>query len=144
MIYYRDRQQYVDALRQRQPQIEKTLGIYFDTLGQAHFYAGKNDRLSQASRGQSNHLQALPDQALATLYHEAVHQLFHESRKAVRHVGQVANFWVIEGVATYFESLAQHVDSAGHPYYTIGTTTAGRLPAAVERAVRDQLSLIHI
>ena len=141
VIYHRDRQQYVDALRQRQPQIEKTLGIYFDTLGQAHFYAGKNDRLSQASRGQSNHLPALPDQALATLYHEAVHQLFHESRKAARHVGQVANFWVIEGVATYFESLAQHVDSAGQPYYTIGTTTAGRLPAAVERAVKDQFYL---
>jgi hypothetical protein len=141
VIYYRDHQQYVEALRQRQSQIGKTLGIYFDNLGEAHFYAGQNNGSSQASRGQPSPLQSLPDHALATLYHEAVHQLFHESRKAAQHVGQVANFWVIEGVATYFESLAQHVDSSAHPYYTIGTATAGRLPAAVERAVRDQFYL---
>jgi hypothetical protein len=141
VIYYRNRQQYVEALRHRQPQIGKTLGIYFDTLGEAHFYAGQNNGLSEAPGGQSSRLQTLPAHAPATLYHEAVHQLFHESRKAARHVGQVANFWVIEGVATYFESLAEHVDSAGHPYYTIGTASAGRLPAAVERAVIDQVYL---
>ena len=44
-----------------------------------------------------------------------------------------ANFWVIEGVATYFETLTEHDDPQAGLYYTIGESTAGRLPAARER-----------
>jgi hypothetical protein len=108
----------VAALRQRQPRIDETLGIYFDTNREVHFFDG---------RGQDP----------GTVYHEAVHQLFHESRSAARHVGGQANFWIIEGIATYFETLTEHQTEFAGPYFTIGEMTAGRLPAARQRLLTE-------
>jgi hypothetical protein len=118
VFYHRDRDEYAEALRRRQPRIAETLGIYFDANREAHFFA--NDVVAGGP-------------PVATLYHEAVHQLFQESKPAARNVGGAANFWVIEGVATYFETLTEHSDAEGGHYYTIGDWTLGRLPAARER-----------
>ncbi len=114
VYYHRDREQYTAALVRRQPRIAETLGIYFDVEREAHFFAGE-------------------DQDAGTLYHEAVHQLFQESQPAAKRVGSLANFWVVEGVATYFETLTEHNDPVAGLYYTVGESTAGRLPAARER-----------
>jgi hypothetical protein len=114
VYYHRDRDEYNVALRRRQPRISETLGIYFDDQREAHFFAGEARNIG-------------------TLYHEAVHQLFQESRPAARQVGRTANFWIIEGVATYFETLTEHDDPHAGLYYTIGEVTAGRIPAARER-----------
>jgi hypothetical protein len=118
VFYHRDRGQYDTALVRRQPRIAETLGIYFDVNREAHFFAGE-------------------DQDAGTLYHEAAHQLFQEARPVARHVGELANFWVIEGIATYFETLREHDDSSGGPYYTIGEASAGRLPSARQRMLQD-------
>jgi hypothetical protein len=114
VYYHRDRGAYVAALGKRQPRIGETLGIYFDVEREAHFFAGD-------------------DQDLSTLYHEAVHQLFQETKPAAKRVGNLANFWAVEGVATYFETLGEHNEPAAGRYYTIGEAHAGRLPAARER-----------
>jgi hypothetical protein len=114
VYYHRDHEEYADALRRRQPRAAETLGIYFDEDSEAHFFAGEN-------------------QDAGTLYHEAVHQLFQESRPAARQIGRDENFWIIEGVATYFETLTEHVDPAAGLFYTIGQSGAGRLPAARAR-----------
>jgi hypothetical protein len=119
VIYHRDKDDYVAALQRRQPRIAETLGIYFDADREAHFFAGD-------------------DQDLATLNHEAVHQLFQETRPAARHVGETANFWIIEGIATYFETLREHRDAEAGLYYTIGESSAGRLPSARKRLVVDK------
>ncbi|MEX2315698.1 MAG: hypothetical protein WD669_01005 [Pirellulales bacterium] len=118
VYYHRDKDKYVAALAKRQPRIAETLGIYFDAQREAHFFAGD-------------------DANAGTLYHEAVHQMFQESRSAARNVGSTANFWIVEGVATYFETLREHSDDAAGRYYTIGESTAGRLPAARERLLKD-------
>jgi hypothetical protein len=118
VIHHRDKDDYVAALRRRQPRIAETLGIYFDTQREAHFFAGD-------------------DADAGTLYHEAVHQLFQETRPAARKVAQDANFWIIEGIATYFETLAEHRDPRMGLYYTIGEASAGRLPSARRRALVD-------
>jgi hypothetical protein len=118
VFYHREKAGYVDALRRRQPRIAETLGIYFDDQREAHFFAG-----AEADVG--------------TLNHEAVHQLFQETRSAARHVGQDANFWIIEGVAAYFETLSEHRDAAAGLYYTIGEASRGRLPAARQRLMID-------
>ncbi|MEM8947200.1 MAG: hypothetical protein AAGD11_18650 [Planctomycetota bacterium] len=114
VIYYRTREEYNAALRRRQPRIDMTLGIYFDDTRTTHFFAGD-------------------DQDPGTIYHEAVHQFFHESRRAARDVGANSNAWLIEGVACYFESLTEHCDGSDVCEWTIGTPTAGRLPAAWHR-----------
>ena len=118
--YYRSRQEYNEALRGKQPKIDMTLGIYFDTTRSTHFFAG-------------------PEQDVGTIYHEAVHQFFQESRSrpAARNVGALANVWLIEGVACYFESLTEHDDSQVGHFFSLGTPGAGRLPAAHHRRLVD-------
>jgi hypothetical protein len=113
---HRDRGEYNAALRKKQPRIGETLGIYFDDMREAHFFAGE-------------------DQDAGTLYHEAVHQLFQETKPGAKRVGLLANFWVVEGVATYFETLSEHNDPNAGLYFTIGEAQAGRLPAARQRLV---------
>jgi hypothetical protein len=115
VIYHKDKPQYVAALRHKQPRIDETLGIYFDDLREAHFYAGEGFDS-------------------ATLYHEAVHQLFQESRRAPREVGADHGFWLVEGVACYFESLAP-AEAFGE--FKIGGADAGRVPAARHRLLVD-------
>lgn len=122
VYYHRDKEQYINALRSRQPRIAETLGIYFDDTREAHFFAESDES---------------PDaRPIATLYHEAVHQLFQETKPAAKDVGRLANFWVIEGVATYFETLREHNDPTAGLYFTIGEPGAGRLPASRQR-LRD-------
>lgn len=114
VIYHRTRQQYNEELRVRQPQIDVTLGIYFDRDRQSHFFAGD-------------------DQDPGTIYHEAVHQLFYESRSAGRHLAALANAWITEGAACYFESL-QPLEGG---VYRLGAVEGGRLPAAAHRRLID-------
>jgi hypothetical protein len=113
--YHRNRAEYNDALRRQQPQIEATLGIYFDATRESHFFAG-------------------PDQDPGTIAHEAVHQFFYESApNQTRRLATVANVWAVEGVACYFESLQPNGANA----FTIGAPDAGRLQAARHRRVVD-------
>ncbi|MCA9246931.1 MAG: hypothetical protein KDA42_07440 [Planctomycetales bacterium] len=109
IVYFRQRDEYNQALRREQPNIEITLGIYFDRRREAFFFAGE---------GQDE----------GTLYHEGTHQLFQEIRGAARNTGAEQNFWAVEGVATYMESLTR-----GPGYFTLGGFTAGRVPTARER-----------
>lgn len=118
VIYYRTRGEYNDALIRQQPRIGMTLGIYFDTSRATHFFAGK-------------------EQDAGTITHEAVHQFFQESAPAARHVGGLANAWIVEGIACYFESLTPVRVAEGKQAFSIGTPTAGRLPAAYQRCIVD-------
>lgn len=113
VICYRTRQEYNDALRSVQPKIDITLGIYLDKTRTAYFFAGD-------------------EQDPGTLYHEATHQLFQETRQVVPNVGRSDNFWVVEGIACYMESLAE----AGN-HFTLGGANAGRVPAARHRLLED-------
>lgn len=127
VYYHKDRAQYAAALRRRQPRIADTLGIYFDAHREAHFFAG------DAAAGGSPAIPPTGEPPVATLYHEAVHQLFQETKPAAREIAGAANFWIVEGVATYFETLTEHAAGAAGPYYTVGEASAGRMPAARER-----------
>jgi hypothetical protein len=122
VIYFRDQQQYVEALKQAEPQIGMTVGFYSDRGKIAYFFAGEN-------------------QHEGTLFHEATHQLFRETKTGTVDPGRKTNYWVVEGVACYMESLAQHqlIDGETYgQYYTVGGENAGRVPAARKRLVDDQ------
>ncbi len=114
VYYFGSRDEYITALRPAQPQIEITLGIYFDTTRKAYFFAGE-------------------EQDPGTLYHEAAHQLFQETRNVSQQIGVQNNFWIVEAIACYMESLA-----AQEGYYTLGGANAGRVPAARHRLLIDQ------
>lgn len=115
VIYYRTRAEYQAALRPLQPKIDITLGIYLGETRTAYFFAGA-------------------EQEPGTVYHEAAHQLFHEAPLVAPAVGREANFWAIEGIACYMETLTPLEQGA---YYTLGGPNAGRVPAARHRLLSD-------
>ena len=118
--YHRSRDQYNASLKRHQPRIDITLGIYFDHMRESHFFAG-------------------PDQDAGTLQHEAVHQLFQESVRSTRDVGELGNVWAVEGVACYFESLVPLGSTDGGKLFAIGLPNGGRLPAAHHRRLVDDV-----
>ncbi len=113
VVLFRDREEYVRHLRPQQPQIEITLGFYDDQRKTAFFFAG--DRSADS-----------------TLLHEATHQLFHESQRTVPRIAEDGNFWVVEGVALYMESLRGHIG-----FVTLGGFEAERLQFARYRALQE-------
>src|SRR5439155_19281609 len=101
--------------------IDKSLGFYSAANKSAYFFAGD-------------------EQYGGTIYHEATHQLFQETRTAVPDPGRKNNFWIYEGVACYMESLAEHPLIEGETrgmYITLGGDNAGRVPAARKRLLDD-------
>ena len=114
VVYFRDRADYVRSLKPAFENIDISLGIYVDSTRKAYFFADEesDDR---------------------TLYHEATHQLFHESRKVPPTVAQRANFWVVEGIAMYMESLREE-----NGFYVLGGFDDLRMLAARYRLIEDE------
>lgn len=107
VVLFADKKQYIAALQQLGAQIAISEGIYVDADHTAYFYAG-------------NEVMSGP-----TCFHEATHQLFHESRIVAPAVAAQSNFWIVEGAALVMESLARH-----EGYYTLGGLDASRLQYA--------------
>ena len=112
VVYFRDRDDYVQYFKPQVPQIEITVGIYVDGTRRAYFFHGDDDRRN--------------------LFHEATHQLFHESRPVSPATGRHHNAWVIEGIAVYMEALR---DEDG--YHVLGGFDDVRMQAARHRLLED-------
>ena len=117
VVLFRDRDEYVAQLKSVEPQIEMTLGYYLKGRRTAFFYGA----------GASGD---------ATQLHEVSHQLFQERGGAVPDPGERANFWIVEGIALYMESLVRH---AG--YHTVGGFDADRLQFARARRLGGEFHL---
>ena len=113
VMLFANKQQYVDYLKRDEPGIEVSLGYYAERPRTAYFYADET--------------------TLPTQFHEATHQLFHESERRRRSAGLDDNFWVVEGIATYMESLQK-----GSGYYVVGGPGAYRLQFARYRALTEE------
>ncbi len=100
VVLFADRDQYNAALKPAQASIDKTMGIYFATAKTAYFFAGE-------------------DQDPGTILHEATHQLFQESESAGKDVGSKSNFWLIEAVACYMETLEPVEEKRG--FYSVAS-----------------------
>lgn len=112
-VHFGSRQQYIDTLERLEPQIGRTLGIYWMPTQTAYFFDSD-------------------EMLAATVSHEAVHQLFAESRRTSRLAGEANGFWVLEAVACYLESLEASDDA-----WRLGGLAHGRAPMAVERLTLD-------
>ncbi len=113
VVYFRDRDDYNRSLRAAMPNIAISIGVYVDQTRRAYFFAG-------------------PQSDDRTLFHEATHQLFHESRMVAPDVGRRANFWIIEGIAMYLESLRQE-----DGFFVLGGFDDERMVAARYRLLKD-------
>jgi len=111
VVLFRDREEYVTQLSGAQPQIAMTSGYYVDRQQTVFFYWGNGSNES-------------------TWFHEATHQLFQETRRGTEGVGRRGNFWIVEGVALYMESIQRH-----DGYCTVGGIEAGRVQYARRNAL---------
>lgn len=114
VVYFRDRAEYDKAMAKMQPGVKGTLGIYFADVKTVYFFAGEQ-------------------QDAGTVLHEATHQLFSEVIPAKDVIGLRDNFWIVEGIACYMESLLLKPG-----YATLGGASDGRLPAARYRLHEDE------
>jgi hypothetical protein len=114
VVYFRNRDDYNRSLRASMPSIGKSIGVYVQQTKRAYFFAGKgyDER---------------------TLYHEATHQLFHQSRPVVANVGSRANFWIVEGASLLMESLRRE-----DGYDVLGGLDDVRMYAARYRFLEDK------
>jgi hypothetical protein len=106
VVYFRNRDEYIRTLRPMMANIDISIGVYMAKNRTAYFFAGEGS-----------------DQR--TMYHEATHQLFYQSRRVAAEPGLKANFWIIEGVAMFMESL--HEDDG---YFVLGGLEDVRMNAA--------------
>ncbi|MEA1951495.1 MAG: DUF1570 domain-containing protein, partial [Planctomycetota bacterium] len=118
VVYFRDRDDYNAALGETFPNIGISTGVYVEQTRRAYFFAGE---------GSSDR----------TILHEATHQLFHESRPVANNVGQKANFWIVEGIATYMESLRKEDGNNGDGQFVLGGFDDIRMKAARYRLLKD-------
>lgn len=121
VVLFKDREEYIAALQPSEPKIELTTGIYLDKQQTVFLYAGD-------------------EQLTATWYHEASHQLFQEIESFPPEPGNKGNFWMVEGLAMYMESLARHQTAAGS-FWTLGGWESDRLQFARYRGLSNDFLL---
>ncbi len=117
VVLFRDREEYIAALRPLERQIDLTLGVYLDGPETSYFFGP-------------------PSESAATICHEATHQLFRECLGSSPAAGREGNFWAIEGVALYLESAVP-----GEAYWSLGGFEADRLQFARYRALNEKFHL---
>ncbi len=109
VVLFRDAAEYAQTLSREVPGIERSTGYYDNGKQTIFLYAAENDDA-------------------ATRRHEMVHQLFREATRSGlgRSIpGDDTGFWLIEGIAGYFESLY-----VGERFATVGGWDSSRLQFA--------------
>lgn len=119
VVYFRDRDDYVRGLPILFPQLKREVvgmseGVYIADAKRAFFFASK-------------------EQDDRTIYHEATHQLFHQTRPVASDVGMRANFWIVEGIAMYMETLRRE-----DGFLVLGGFDDARILAARYRLLNDR------
>ncbi len=117
--YFRLRTEFVQHLINRCPNAGQINGIYMPSDRKAYFF---------------HHPDIPGDASLETLYHEVTHQLLSESSQQTNPVGNARDFWVVEGIACYFESFRVGEDGT----ITVGDINHPRIQAAREQVVVTQ------
>jgi len=107
---------YVRTLEKIEPQAARTLGLYWTPTHTAYFFEENREP--------------------TTVWHEATHQLFAESRRTTNLAGEQSGFWAIEAVACYMESL----EPDDHGWW-LGGLDQGRVPMAACRLLEDDFYL---
>lgn len=126
IVLFKDAADYVRSLAQSVPGVEQSTGFYSDERQTSFFYPAETD------------------DAIATRRHEMVHQLFREATRSGltgQSPGRSADFWLVEGIAGYFESL-----QFGGGAATIGGWDSPRLQFARYRMLgaRDLIPLSEL
>ncbi len=119
VAYYASRDEYISALRPTEgARVTESLGFYREPRvvrsrivpGQCFFFRDLDGAIDVTS----------------TLFHETSHQLLFESAGPTRYEQNVGNYWVWEGLGTYFETFDPQPDGS----YRIGGLVGPRVAKA--------------
>ena len=122
VYYFANRDEYAEHLAPFQGEGSKlSLGTYLPKKENVHF--GGISYFFKDVAGQID--------VTSTLYHEASHQLLFESAGPDDYLRNVGNFWVFEGLGTYFETLQVEPDGS----LRIGGMVGPRIAQARTRLV---------
>lgn len=119
--YFAERAQYVGYFRRIGRDESASLGYYMP--------ASEARRLRQEPRSYFFRNDGDPLAGLPTLFHEASHQLLFELAGPSQHDRNVGQYWIWEGLGTYFETFTPKPDGS----YEIG----GRIGPRMAKARRD-------
>jgi Protein of unknown function (DUF1570) len=120
VFYFGSKDEYVDYLTPRKgPDIAQSLGFYDPPK------SGANKRLPAYFFRDANG--QLP--MTATLYHEVSHQLLFETAGSNGYTKNVGNYWVFEGLGTYFETISPQPDGS--------IEVGGQVSRRMEEAIRS-------
>jgi hypothetical protein len=90
VVLFADRKEYLNVLSSKVPGIEVSTGYYDDNNRTSYFYVGNDPDVARSRR------------------HEWTHQLFREastSKLKQDSPGRDRDFWIVEGIAGYMESI---------------------------------------
>lgn len=122
--YFATKGEYVAYLSPRQgPDIDQTLGVYIPPP------IARARREQEASYFFDD--RGGPIESTATLYHEVSHQLLFERAGESRYERNNGQFWVFEGLGTYFETAAPQPDGS----LVVGGRRGARYDDARRRAL---------
>lgn len=124
--HFRLQQEFVNRLAAKCPKAGQINGLYLPEHEHRRAYFFHNPKISE-------------EESMETLYHEVTHQLLSESTRQTVPVGHERDFWVIEGIACYFESFRASDDGV----VTVGDIHHPRVMAARDQVVvtQDQVPL---
>jgi hypothetical protein len=130
VYYFASKAEYIDFLQPIQADIKDSLGIYFtakqlkglDGVGTSFFYRDPEGVLA----------------ATETLSHEVSHQLLFESAGADKIDPDRGQFWVFEGLGTYFETVRAQPDGS----LRYGGIVGERIKVAQSRMMKGEFDPI--
>ncbi len=130
VYYFKSQNEYIDHLTPRYgPEIGESLGFYdppkagANKRQPAYFFRDPNGQLPTT----------------ATLYHEVSHQLLFETAGPNAYMRNVGNYWVFEGLGTYFETITPLADGS----IEVGGLVGRRIEEAI-RSLADQGRVIPL
>ena len=130
VYYFGSHNEYIDHLTPRYgPEIAQSLGFYDPPKSggnkrqPAYFFRDPNGQLPMT----------------ATLYHEVSHQLLFETAGPNAYTRNVGNYWVFEGLGTYFETITPLSDGS----IEVGGLVGRRIEEAM-RSLADQARVIPV
>lgn len=122
VVLFKSREEYLANLSAAEPRLAVTQGFYSDQKATAFLYIGD-------------------DRSTATCNHEVTHQLFQESGDVAREVGASHDFWIVEGIALYMESLRTFERQGRLDHVTLGGWDADRLQFARHHVFNGQYQM---
>ncbi len=128
--YFASKEEYVSLFRERFRQDESvSLGYYMPSSEAARFRVPPRSYFYRdAGAGQGGDM-------LATLFHEASHQLLFENAGASAYARNIGHYWVWEGLGAYFETVSPQGDGS----YLLGRLDGSPLARARTEQLRQAL-----